>query len=85
MWLLLYVRLIYIACRSVSSRNDCILFSTKGPPALQRVPWPGNPDDTHNGFKTWADYSTWVLNDEEFPWLIDADGIMPVGWMLQAC
>ncbi|KAI0963163.1 hypothetical protein AcW1_000322 [Taiwanofungus camphoratus] len=58
---------------SVSSRNDCILFSTKGPPALQRVPWPGNPDDTHNGFKTWADYSTWVLNDEEFPWLIDAD------------
>ncbi|CCM00312.1 uncharacterized protein FIBRA_02342 [Fibroporia radiculosa] len=51
---------------SVSPRDDYIQFSTRGPPAVQRVPWPGTQRDDM--------YATWVLNDEEFPWLEDSDG-----------
>ncbi|PCH33349.1 RIC1-domain-containing protein [Wolfiporia cocos MD-104 SS10] len=48
---------------SVSPRNDYILFSTKGPPSVQRIPWPGIEGGG----------DSWVLNDEEFPWLVDPD------------
>ncbi|OSX67794.1 hypothetical protein POSPLADRAFT_1042987 [Postia placenta MAD-698-R-SB12] len=51
---------------SVSPHNDCILFSTQGPPSVQRIPWPGTPDDRDH-------YATWLLNEDEFPWLEDAD------------
>lgn len=40
---------------SVSPHNDCILFSTQGPPSVQRIPWPGTPDDRDH-------YATWLLN-----------------------
>jgi len=51
---------------SVSPRNNFILFSTQGPPTVQHVPWPGMQHSED-------DYATWILNDEEFPWLIDSD------------
>ncbi|OCH96704.1 RIC1-domain-containing protein [Obba rivulosa] len=60
---------------SVSPRKDYIVFSTSSPPAVQRVPWPNVVDgdtqapDQH----VWAGYDSWIINDEEFPWLVDAD------------
>ncbi|KAH9895558.1 RIC1-domain-containing protein [Epithele typhae] len=54
---------------SVSPRKDWIVFSTANPPAVQRVPWP----DTSGEGGSKGDYDTWVMNDEEFPWLVDAD------------
>ncbi|OBZ79139.1 Guanine nucleotide exchange factor subunit ric1 [Grifola frondosa] len=63
---------------SVSPRKDYILFSTRSPPAVQRIPWPdvhlhddANEDGGHK--KSWGGYDTWVLNDRELPWLVDAD------------
>ncbi|RPD63256.1 RIC1-domain-containing protein [Lentinus tigrinus ALCF2SS1-6] len=55
---------------SVSPRKDYILFSTGSPPSIQRVPWPNlNGEGGHIG----GGYDTWVVNEEEFPWLVDAD------------
>ncbi|RPD81682.1 RIC1-domain-containing protein [Lentinus tigrinus ALCF2SS1-7] len=55
---------------SVSPRKDYILFSTGSPPSIQRVPWPNlNGEGGHTG----GGYDTWVVNEEEFPWLVDAD------------
>ncbi|PIL29662.1 hypothetical protein GSI_08299 [Ganoderma sinense ZZ0214-1] len=54
---------------SVSPRKEYILFSTSNPPAIQRVPWP----EVSGGSGSRGGYDTWVMTDEEFPWLIDAD------------
>ncbi|TFK93553.1 RIC1-domain-containing protein [Polyporus arcularius HHB13444] len=55
---------------SVSPRKDSILFSTGSPPSLQRVPWPDvSGEDGHAR----GGYDTWVVNEEEFPWLVDAN------------
>ncbi|KAM5532186.1 hypothetical protein V8D89_014142 [Ganoderma adspersum] len=54
---------------SVSPRKEYILFSTSNPPAIQRVPWP----EVSGGSGSRGGYDTWVMTDEEFPWLTDAD------------
>lgn len=59
---------------SVSPRNRHIYFSTKSPPAIQRIPWPsleenGLPEDDNKG----AGHDTWLLNDQDFPWLRTVD------------
>ncbi|KAF8490724.1 RIC1-domain-containing protein [Gautieria morchelliformis] len=60
---------------SVSPRSNHILFSTKSPPAVQRIPWPSNQeeDEDEDGpgvkRKKWLGHDTWVLNDLDFPWL----------------
>ncbi|EPS99074.1 hypothetical protein FOMPIDRAFT_1125058 [Fomitopsis schrenkii] len=51
---------------SVLPRNAYILFSTKSPSTVQRIPWPGA--QLAEGL-----YATWYLDDEEFPWLVDSD------------
>ncbi|TDL28863.1 RIC1-domain-containing protein [Rickenella mellea] len=59
---------------SVSPRRHYILLSTKNPPAIQRIPWPSveNEDvDGRSQSKSWLGHDTWILNDTEFPWLID--------------
>ncbi|CAL1696319.1 unnamed protein product [Somion occarium] len=62
---------------SVSPRANYILFSTRNPPAIQRIPWPvlSEDDDTeqHAASRDLKYYDTWVLNDEELPWLVDSD------------
>lgn len=70
--LLRYVLLIthvvmYNICRSVLPRNAYVLFSTKSPSTIQRIPWPGM--QLAEGL-----YATWYINEEEFPWLVDSDG-----------
>lgn len=56
---------------SVSPRKDYIVFSTASPPALQRVPWPNVEGEGGNAR---GGYDTWAVNEEELPWLVDADG-----------
>ena len=38
---------------------------------MQRVPW---PEVDGAGAGTRGVHDTWVINDEELPWLVDADG-----------
>lgn len=63
---------------SVSPRTDYILFSTRSPPAIQRIPWPQLGEDevasTRPVSRDFKYYDTWVLNDADLPWLIDSDG-----------
>lgn len=59
---------------SVSPRKDYILFSTKSPPSVQRIPWPavhedGAGSDTEHSSQSFCD--TWVLNEFDLPWLKD--------------
>ncbi|THH11772.1 hypothetical protein EW145_g440 [Phellinidium pouzarii] len=58
---------------SLSPRRRYIMFSTKNPPAVQRIPWPsagGDFDDEDaEGKYTLSGHDTWILNDYEMPWL----------------
>ena len=54
-----------------------MLFSTKSPPAIQRIPWPTRDDSDEEAPPqptALARYDTWVINDQELPWLVDLDG-----------
>ncbi|KAJ7462790.1 RIC1-domain-containing protein [Mycena galericulata] len=61
----------------VSPRKHYILFSTKNPPAVQRIPWPEieEEDDPVDGEpKTqFGNYETWIFNDHDFDFFVDAD------------
>ena len=59
--------------RSVSPRKEWIVFSTSSPPAVQRVPWPAVEGSNANA-NAQTGHDMWVINDEELPWLVDADG-----------
>ncbi|KAL4069425.1 RIC1-domain-containing protein [Scleroderma citrinum] len=53
-----------------------LLFSTSSPPAVQRIPWPAYDDSDssdHSAKKPFVGYNTWMLNEQEFPWLVDPD------------
>ncbi|KAI0308050.1 RIC1-domain-containing protein [Multifurca ochricompacta] len=61
---------------SVSPRQHYILFSTRTPPSIQRIPWP----TTHEpGYHDSGDensdhsYESWILNEHDFQWLVDAN------------
>ncbi|KAF8528030.1 RIC1-domain-containing protein [Hysterangium stoloniferum] len=57
---------------SVSPRIHHIFFSTKSPPAVQRIPWPSDDEEEESGGlkrKKWLGHDTWLLNDQDFPWL----------------
>lgn len=54
------------------------MFSTQSPPAVQRIPWPSIDTDTEEdeGVRSHlTGHDTWILNDEELPWLINSNGI----------
>lgn len=61
----------------VSPRKQYILFSTKNPPAVQRIPWPEieEEDGAVDGEpKTqFGTYETWVFNDHDFDFFVDPD------------
>lgn len=61
----------------MSPRKHYVLFSSRNPPSIQRIPWPvhsdsGDEDETQK--KVWAGYNTWVLNEDKFSWLVEPDG-----------
>ncbi len=68
---------------SVSPRKHYIVFSTKSPPAVQRIPWPNYDEedeevDVENPTpKRFTQHDTWVIDDHELPWLVDPDGTPP--------
>lgn len=64
---------------SVSPRRHHVLFSTQDPPTIQSMPWPiGNDDDDHEvAARAQFAYETWLLNDQDFEWLVETDGKPP--------
>ncbi|KAI0803143.1 RIC1-domain-containing protein [Irpex lacteus] len=68
------------ALLSVSPRREYIMFSTKSPPSVQRIPWPSvqrDEDDTHIGYRNKESlYDTWLLNEDTFPWLVDSNVVV---------
>jgi hypothetical protein len=61
---------------SVSPRKYCIFFSTRNPPSIQRIPWPmTDGSELHDGDEDKEyEYDSWVLTEQSFPWLVDANG-----------
>ncbi|KAJ7693644.1 RIC1-domain-containing protein [Mycena rosella] len=59
----------------VSPRKHYILFSTKNPPAVQRIPWPEIEEEEVDGEpKTQlGTYETWIFNDHDFDFFVDPD------------
>ncbi|KAL5534531.1 hypothetical protein ACEPAG_994 [Sanghuangporus baumii] len=64
---------------SVSPRRQCIMFSTKNPPSVQRIPWPTVEDDLNEEYDgseskgSLSRHETWILNDHELPWLVNSN------------
>ncbi|TFK76753.1 RIC1-domain-containing protein [Pluteus cervinus] len=62
---------------SVSPRKHFILFSTKNPPVVQRIPWPlddeGEADGAGKPKMRYRGFDSWSINDEEFPWLVEPE------------
>jgi hypothetical protein len=72
---------LFLTPYSVSPRKDYILFSTRTPPAIQRIPWPAIDDEDLDidsararRRRSWTGYDTWMMNEHELPWLLDASG-----------
>ena len=71
-----------LALSSVSARRQCIMFSTKNPPSVQRIPWPNIEDDLNEEYDesetkgSLSGHDTWILNDHELPWLVNPNGIV---------
>ncbi|KAJ7275450.1 RIC1-domain-containing protein [Mycena haematopus] len=61
----------------VSPRKQYIIFSTKSPPAVQRIPWPEieeEHDIVDGEPKTqFGTYETWIFNDHDFDFFVDPD------------
>ena len=60
------------SCISVSPRPDYILFSTRNPRAVQRIPWPDADGEDTAGFQ--SNYDSWSVDEYNFPWLDCTDG-----------
>lgn len=65
---------------SVSPRKHHILFSTEYPPTVQRIAWPsedesGSQDKATKTNQQRGGFDTWILNEEDFPWFIEPDGV----------
>ncbi|KAF9519786.1 hypothetical protein BS47DRAFT_1287937 [Hydnum rufescens UP504] len=67
----------------VSPRTTHILFTTKDPPAVQRIPWPtsqesedGKEDESVTNEppqNKWIGHDTWLLEENDLPWLVRSD------------
>ncbi|KAJ7596719.1 RIC1-domain-containing protein [Mycena floridula] len=68
---------------SFSPRRHCILFSQRNPDAIQKIPWPGGPDnsldeDEDDGSRDGrdSDYDTWSLSSRTFEWLVETEVVV---------
>ncbi|KAI0786104.1 RIC1-domain-containing protein [Abortiporus biennis] len=57
---------------SISPRLEYILYSTKSPPSVTRLPWPILSDDMVSEHHLKYAY-TWIINEDELPWLVDSN------------
>lgn len=51
-----------------------MVFSTRDPPTIQRMPWPIGDDESVEVARPALSYDTWLLNDLDFSWLVESDG-----------
>ncbi|KAF8649858.1 hypothetical protein AX16_005620 [Volvariella volvacea WC 439] len=62
---------------SVSPRRYYILFSTKNPPVVQRIPWPIDDDEQVDGSgrpkAQFQGFDSWSINEQDCPWLVEPD------------
>ncbi|KAF8640739.1 hypothetical protein AX17_000390 [Amanita inopinata Kibby_2008] len=62
---------------SVSPRRYHIVFSTNNPASVQRIPWPSEAsdggDDDADEKRLQIGNENWLLNEEDFPWLVEPD------------
>ncbi|KAF8912940.1 RIC1-domain-containing protein [Gymnopilus junonius] len=61
---------------SMSPRRQHMVFSTRDPPTIQRMPWPVDDDDGNDisgEDRPTLTYDTWLLNDLDFSWLVESD------------
>ncbi|TRM65979.1 RIC1-domain-containing protein [Schizophyllum amplum] len=63
---------------SLSPRKNYILFSTRDPPAVQRIPWPEDEetdslDEDAGDRRIQIGYETWVFKENDFEWFVDPD------------
>lgn len=58
---------------SVSPRRNYMLFSTRNPRAVQRIPWPDADGEEATGFQ--GNYDSWSVDEYNFPWLDCTDGV----------
>jgi RAB6A-GEF complex partner protein 1 len=60
---------------SVSPRKRYLLFSTKNPSTIQRMPWPMDDEVMDSEELLQTSYDTWIVNDEDFAWMVEPDGM----------
>ncbi|KIL71832.1 hypothetical protein M378DRAFT_155455 [Amanita muscaria Koide BX008] len=62
---------------SISPRRRHIILSTKNPASVQQIPWPSydsdDQDDTASVYRRQMGTETWLLDDDDFPWLIESE------------
>ncbi|KAF8349800.1 RIC1-domain-containing protein [Amanita rubescens] len=62
---------------SVSPRKHHIVFSTKNPASVQKIPWPSDDsddqDDSASMYLRQIGNENWLLEGDEFPWLVEPD------------
>lgn len=58
---------------SISPRKSHLLFSTRNPSTIQRMPWPMDEDLPNTERPVALGYDTWLINEEDFPWLVEPD------------
>lgn len=57
---------------SVSPRRNYLLFSTRNPRAVQRIPWPDADGEDAPGLQ--GNYDSWSVDEYNFPWFDCTDG-----------
>ncbi|KAK7058364.1 WD40 repeat protein [Paramarasmius palmivorus] len=64
---------------SLSPRRQYILFSTRNPPAVQRIPWPSEEDSEREYDPEPINHhvhGSWLLEEEDFSWLIETEVVV---------
>ena len=59
---------------SVSPRRHYLLFSTKNPSTIQKMPWPVDEEFLDYERPVQSEYGTWIVNEEDFDWLVESEG-----------
>ncbi|KAG8833092.1 hypothetical protein FRC17_000031 [Serendipita sp. 399] len=57
----------------LSPRTSFLLFSTRNPAAVQRMPW---PQDEGAVDQNWLGHETWTLESQSFPWIQSTEDIV---------
>jgi len=61
---------------SVSPRRQCIIYSTKRPASVERVPWPESATSQYDEQAPHhlRKHESWQLNERDYEWLLESEG-----------